>query len=57
MPLLSGEATLEPPAREKHYGDKGETGAGVLGTQVMGADVVSGHVRAPLWRGDVSADI
>lgn len=38
MLLLSGEATLEPPAREKQLQDEGETGAGVLGTQVMGAD-------------------
>ena len=28
VPLLSGEATLEPPAREKRRGDEGEEGAG-----------------------------
>ena len=28
MPLLSGEATLEPPAREKRDDDEGEEGTG-----------------------------
>ena len=47
MLSLSGEAKREPPAHEKHYGDEGEKGAGVLGMQVMEADVVLGHVRGP----------